>query len=135
MPIAEPQLGSGNWGAGLNAALTQLDTVGASSGFVSQSISVPGSVTINATSGQHQRVVLSANATSAVINNGSLGQRLTIQWEQDATGGHTYVWPTNCKFAGGSAPSASTAASYSDLLTFVYDGTNWLETAAALAVR
>lgn len=134
MAVTEPGIGTSNWGVTLNTAITQLDTIGASSGLVAQTLAATGTVVFNALNGQYQKVTLSANATSSSITNPSNGQRITIQWLQDATGGRTYVWPTNCKFAGGATPIASTAAGKSDLITFVFDGTNWLETASSLGV-
>jgi hypothetical protein len=80
-------------------------------------------------------VTLGANATSSTITNPSTGQRLTIAWAQDATGGRTYAWPTGLKFAGGAAPTASTNAFYRDVVTFTYDGSFWVEAGRAVAVR
>jgi hypothetical protein len=98
-----------------------------------QTLSSNGAVTLNANLGDVQAVTLQANATSSSITNPSTGQRMTIRWIQDATGGRTVSWPTNCKFAGGSAPS-STTASKATSATFEYDGTNWIEVCRAVAV-
>jgi hypothetical protein len=102
---------------------------------VSQTLASDGAVTIDAAAGNVQSITLSANATSSTITNPSTGQRLTLSWWQDATGGRTYAWPTGLKFAGGAAPTASTAAFYRDIVTFTYDGANWVETGRAVAVR
>jgi hypothetical protein len=102
---------------------------------VSQTLAADGAVTIDAAAGNVQSVTLGANATSSTITNPSTGQRLTLSWWQDATGGRTYAWPTGLKFAGGGAPTASTAAFYRDIVTFTYDGANWVETGRAVAVR
>lgn len=80
-------------------------------------------------------MTLAANASSSTITGGIVGQVLTIEWIQDATGGRTYVWPTSCKFAGGAPPTASTAAGYTDSVTFRYDGALWKELARAVGVR
>jgi hypothetical protein len=98
-----------------------------------QTLASSGAVTLNANLGDVQSVTLQANATSSSITNPSIGQRMTIRWIQDATGGRTVSWPTNCKFAGGSAPS-STTASKATSATFEYDGTNWIEVCRAVAV-
>ena len=63
------------------------------------------------------------------------GAEITVSWVQDATGGRTYVWPANCKFAGGAAPAPSTTANYKDTVKFFYDGTNWCETSRAVGVH
>lgn len=98
-----------------------------------QTLSAAGAVSINASSGDLQVITLAANATSSTIASSSPGQVLTITWVQNATGGFTYAWPTNCKFAGGAAP-ADTTASKQTSVTFRYDGTNWQEISRAVAV-
>jgi hypothetical protein len=92
-----------------------------------------GAVTIDASIATVTTVTLQANATSSTITNPFTGQIMRIQWKQDATGGRTYAWPANCKFAGGAAP-ADTTASKMTSVTFAYDGTNWNETGRAVAV-
>ena len=99
------------------------------------SLATAGAVALDANAGDIQSVTLGANATSSTISGGSVGQRLTITWIQDATGGRTYVWPTTCKFAGNAAPTASTTGNWRDSVTFEYDGANWFETGRAVAVR
>ncbi len=102
--------------------------------FATQTLSSNGAVTINALNSRGVAVTLAANATSSSITNGAAGQVLTIEWIQDATGARSYVWPSNCKFAGGAAPTASTTATYRDSVTFRFDGTSWFETGRAAAV-
>ena len=103
--------------------------------LAAQTLTVSGAVTFSAAAGNVQAVTLSANAASSAITGAVTGRELTIQWVQDGAGSRTYVWPTNCKFVGGTYPSASTTAGYTDSVTFIYNGTNWLEKARALAVR
>lgn len=102
-----------------------------------QTLSSNGAVTIDAKAGNTQAITLAANATSSTITNASEGQLVTIEWIQDGGGSRTYVWPTNCKFAGGAAPSPSTTATYRDSVTFRYSttGTTWFEVARSAAVR
>lgn len=100
-----------------------------------QTLSGNGAVTIDASTGGWQIVNLAANATSSTITGAATGQVITLSWIQDATGSRTYAWPSNCKFAGGAAPTASTTASYRDNVTFRYDGTNWIEIARSVAIR
>ena len=45
-------------------------------------------------------ITLTANVTSSTLSNVTPGQRLTFWIKQDATGGRTFVWPTNVKGAG-----------------------------------
>jgi hypothetical protein len=81
-----------------------------------------------------QIVTLLGNVPSSAITGVSrIGQQLTIGWKQDATGGRTYNWPVNCRFAGGVRPS-DTTANKTTSVTFYYDGTNWNEINRAVAV-
>jgi hypothetical protein len=103
---------------------------------VAQTLTVAGAVTINTPTTGYAEITLQANATSSVISGGQQhGAVLTITWIQDATGGRTYAWPTNCKFAGGVAPSDTTLSKRTSV-TFHYDSTstNWTEISRAVAV-
>jgi len=50
---------------------------------------------------------------------------LLLKVIQDATGSRTATWPASVKWAGGAAPTLSTAASAIDIISFYYDGTNY----------
>lgn len=101
---------------------------------MASTLAVAGTVTFDASQANTWTVTLSANVTSSsIINPNISGQTLTIVWLQDATGGRTYVWPTNCKFAGGVAPSDTTVSKQTSV-TLTYNGSNWMETARAVAV-
>lgn len=61
------------------------------------------------------------------------GKSFTLALTQDATGSRTATWPGTVKWPNGAPPSLSTAATKTDLFSFVcVDGTNWL---GALAGR
>lgn len=100
-----------------------------------QTLASNGAVSANLFTSNKHRILLQANATSTTLTNSTNfpGAEMTISWRQDATGGRTYVWPTICKFAGGSAPS-DTTASKTTSATFQFDGTNWYEISRATAV-
>lgn len=102
----------------------------------SPAVTVSGAVVVDASAANFHSFLLQANATSSSITNPSPGQTLTLEWRQDATGSRTYAWPSNCKFAGGAAPS-DTTASWRTSVTFVYDSGNsvWVEIGRAVAVR
>lgn len=95
-------------------------------------LATAGAVTIDATKGD-VIVTLQANATSSVIANPAVNQKITVTFLQDATGGRTYVWPSNVKFAGGAGPADTTANKRSSV-TLWYDGTSWQEQARSVAV-
>lgn len=100
-----------------------------------QTVATNTSVTFNCSYVVHA-ITLQANATSSGFSaNVVPGQNITITWIQDAVGGHTYVWPAPCKFAGGVAPSDTTASTRTTV-TFRYNDTvaRYHETSRAVAV-
>lgn len=99
-----------------------------------QTLAAPGAVTFDATS-QNHNVTLQANATSSTITNAVPHQDLLITWTQDATGGRTYVWPANARFAGNVAPSDTTLSTRTTV-RFRYNSSvaRWYEVSRAVAV-
>lgn len=104
-----------------------------------QTLVSAGTVTVDRNTGQSQVITLGASqgANATTINNGHQGDLLTIEWVQGPGGGFAYQWPSNCKFANGTPPAASTMPGYRDSVTFRYDTAsgNWLEVSRALAVH
>lgn len=99
---------------------------------VSTVLTVAGAIAFDASLADSSQVTLHANATSSTLINGHQGQQITISWLQDATGGWTYSWPTNCRFAG--AAPTDTTANRQTSVTFVKGGTLWMETGRAVQV-
>jgi len=80
------------------------------------------SLALNLDNGNKQSVTITGAVTmtlSAPTHPGSF----TLIITQDGTG-HTYSF-SGVKWAGGSQPTWSTAASAKDVVSLVYDGTNW----------
>lgn len=73
--------------------------------------------------GNVQSVTLGGNRTFTFANPKDGGRYLIIL-KQDATGSRTLTWPT-IKWAGGSAPTLTTTANKYDIISLVYDGTNY----------
>lgn len=74
--------------------------------------------------GNIQKSTLTDNCTftfTAPSAEGSFMLRLV----QDGTGSRTVTWPASVKWPGGTAPTLSTAAGAVDIVTFIYDGTNY----------
>lgn len=63
-------------------------------------------------------VTLTGNITTMTLSNVRAGKSGTIRFIQDGTGSRTTVWSSTFKWASGSAPSLSTAASAVDVLTY-----------------
>ena len=90
--------------------------------------------TIKANGNQNATFAIDAGAgtTHTVTLTGSIGTALTFSnlpsdgsvtltliITQDGTGGKTITWPTGTKWAGGTAPTLSTAANAVDIVTLV----------------
>lgn len=72
--------------------------------------------------GNHQKSTLTGNCEFTYAN-ADVG-RYTLRLIQDGTGSRTVTWPTT-KWAGGVAPTLSTAASSIDIISLYYDGETW----------
>jgi hypothetical protein len=76
--------------------------------------------TFDASLGNTQKITLTGNVTSSTLSNAVAGQAINFLVCQDATGGRTFVWPTNIK--GGM--TIGSTASKCNAQTFIFDGTN-----------
>lgn len=56
----------------------------------------------------------------------SSGGQFTLMLKQDATGSRTVTWPSTVRWAGGTAPTPTSTANRTDVVTFLSDGTYWL---------
>ena len=63
-------------------------------------------------------VTLTGNITTQTLNNVRAGKAGMITFIQDGSGGHTSVWNSIFKFAGGTTPTLSTAANAIDILNY-----------------
>lgn len=54
------------------------------------------------------------------------GKQFTILLAQDAVGSRLVTWPTNVRWAEGTAPTLTTTAARTDVISFICDGTYWL---------
>lgn len=79
--------------------------------------------------GNVQSLTLTSNPTLTFVG-GQAGGEYQLILNQDGTGGRSVTWPASIKWAGGNAPALSSAASSTDVISFVYDGTNYLGTYA-----
>ncbi|WP_341945632.1 glycosyl hydrolase family 28-related protein [Microbacterium sp. LWH11-1.2] len=96
---------------------------------------VAGVATINPDFGNTE-ITVSANVTSMNLTAvGSHRQELILTIVQDATGGRTYVYPSNFRFAGGVAPSDTTASTRTTV-RMQYNGVlnRWFEVSRTVAV-
>ena len=80
-------------------------------------------ITLALTNGTVQIITLTGNAT-ITMPTATSGKSFIMFLKQDATGSRTVTWST-VKWAGGTAPTITSAASKQDILSFFADGTNW----------
>ncbi len=75
-------------------------------------------VTFDALKGRRHKVTLAGSRTFVFANMG-IGKRLEILITQDGTGSRTVTWPSNIRWAGGSAPTLTTTAAKTDIVSFL----------------
>ena len=66
---------------------------------------------------------------SLTISGLSAGGTYNLIVKQDATGSRVVTWVTTVKWSAGAAPTLSTAANSTDIVSFIYDGTTLFGTA------
>jgi len=84
--------------------------------------STTGTITPDVANGNVQSITLTGNITFNAFGNAEAGQSMTLIIKQSATGGETLT--STMKFAGGTN-TLSTGANAIDILSVVYDGTNY----------
>lgn len=75
----------------------------------------------------HNHQVTVAGNRTLVFSNGKAGEVYRVKITQDATGSRLITWPSTVKWAGGTAPTLTTTAARTDLVEFLFDGTNYLD--------
>jgi hypothetical protein len=116
---------NGNVGIGNTTPHHKLDVSGAIYSRLVTATS--GSIDWNA--GNVQSLTLSSPNTNITFTNGQPGGEYTLILKQDAAGGRTVTWPSSILWAGGTAPTLSSGANATDVMNFVYNGTNYLGSA------
>lgn len=90
-----------------------------------------GGITFDRKNAEFQTATLTANSTLNISTaTPSIGNTLRLQLVQDATGSRVATWGSNIKTAG--TLTLSTTANANDVITFVFDGTNWREISRSL---
>lgn len=110
-----------------------------------QTLASNGAVGFSANACDVFRLNLQANCTAFTIStpaNDSISsaafwtQEIELELVQDATGGRTWVAPTNVKWAGGSAPVLSTGANKRDIIVIRWDNgsSSWYEVSRSMNI-
>jgi len=108
--------------------LTTTDFFGAASPAV-VTLSDAATIAVDASAGNDFRVTIAASRTMGAPSNPRNGQRITFLITQGGSGSNTITWNAVYEFASGlAAPTLSTTAGLSDLVSFIYDSgrTKWL---------
>jgi hypothetical protein len=117
----------GRVGMGNGSPTQRLDINGSATAALN-TVSFSATPTFDATLGNTQKMTLGGNVTSSTLSNASAGQWLYFIICQDATGGRTFVWPSNVK--GGM--TIGSAASTCSAQAFIFDGSNAYATSAGV---
>lgn len=92
-------------------------------------ITSTASTTLNLANGNVFSVTLNVATTTFTFSGATSGKACSfaIYLKQNATGNRAVTWPASAKWAGGTAPTISTAANAVDIVVFesIDGGTNW----------
>lgn len=108
----------------------ELDAQANSIGFTLQTATGDGTTTIDWTNGNKFKFTFGAVNETFTFTAPSKPCSLQLILVQDATGSRTATWPATVKWAGGTAPTLTTAASSVDIISMLYDGTNYYATSS-----
>lgn len=81
--------------------------------------SAGGTATLNLALGNDHRITMPAGNITVALSNGVVGQKFLVSLTQDAVGSRTVTFFTTIKWAGGTAPTLSTIANYTDTFGFI----------------
>lgn len=112
---------SGRIGINNTNPLSAFDVAGT---IYSRLVTASGS-NIDWNAGNVQSLTLTSSPT-LVFSNPHAGAEYKLVLVQDGTGGRTVTWPASVKWPSGTAPTLSSPANSTDVISFVYDGTNYL---------
>lgn len=92
-------------------------------------LTAAATITWESSTGFNKKVVLNQAGHTLSIANPQSGSVYTLKIYQDATGGRTITtWPANTRWKGGTPPVLSTAPNALDIVSLIYDGTEFVGT-------
>ena len=74
----------------------------------------------------HACVLTGAPNCTITLSNPKAGAFYTLEIKQGAGGSKTITWPASVKWSGGTAPTLSTTAGRTDIVSLYYNGTNYV---------
>jgi hypothetical protein len=81
--------------------------------------------TVDITAGTLFDLTLTGNVTFT-FPTATAGRQFTLLLKQDATGSRTITWPSAVRWPAGTAPTITSTAAKTDVISFVADGSYWL---------
>jgi len=108
----------------------ELDAQENSIGFTLQTATGDGTTTFDFTNGNKLKFTFGGQNETFTFTAPSKPCALQLMLVQDGTGGRTVTWPATIKWPGGTAPTLSTAANAVDIISILYDGTNYYATSS-----
>ena len=124
---------AGNVGIGTATPAKQLEITGASRATIT-SLTDATSIAIDFDTAQNFAVTLAGNRTLESPTNIDPGQTGSIFVVQDGTGSRTLSFGSVWKFAGGTAPTLSTAAAAVDRIDYIVQTSTAIHAVATLAL-
>ena len=103
----------------------EMDCGAHSIGFTQQVATGDGTTTIDFRLGNKFKFTFGAQNETFTFTAPSNPCNLVLVMKQDATGSRTATWPATVKWAGGSAPTLTTAANSIDIIALYYDGSSY----------
>ena len=101
-----------------------------SAGFSLQAYVGQGTTIIDWSKGNKAKFTFGSQDETIAFANPSESCAVQLIVVQDSVGGRTIAWNTTIKWAGKTVPTLTTDANGIDILSFLYDGTNWYGTAS-----
>jgi len=103
----------------------ELDAGAHSIGFTMQTATGDGTTTINWKLGNKFKFTFGAQNETFTFTAPSNPCSLTLILVQDGTGSRTATFPATVKWAGGTAPTLTTTGNAVDIVSLLWDGTNY----------
>ena len=103
--------------------------------ITTQAATAGGTTTLDMNTADNWIITMGGNTTMNGPNNAKLGQTGSIWMVQDGTGSRTAAWHSNFKWAGGTAPTLSTAANSIDRIDYVVKAGAEINAVASLDVK
>lgn len=133
-PVAKPTVsGARNTQAALADLMSDLATLGLCTDSSSlqtapgTDTSSGGAITFDFSVNRLRSTTLTENVTATLTPPPNIGDLLEVIITQDGTGSRTVSWPgSNIKWAGGTAPTLTTAAGAEDHIYMTWDGTGYV---------